>query len=1847
MRQSWRSILLVSLAILGAACSDPPSSSRRGAGYLDGGVCIRDLEELTELLVHPRSCVDSEQCPWGSFCNESTGACDWQCYGDSDCGIGGVCDCEGRCISSDAGGPGPSAPACERDESLLIDIAADPRPCAFDDECPHGSRCDSATRSCAWDCLSTSHATEGCSGGFECDCFGRCVAPDAQPPAVDPSPRLRLTVSPSTMPVTFTPPQVWAARRIDVDLATESATLASASSSAATAVTVTAGAGLEVTCDPAGRFMGPYGPTCTLTAWSFPMQPQGTVFRASKIAWVRPISPLTDDTWSVQVSAADVAGSPATVSIAEVAEADPQQSLHPWAGEYEGTLRLLGVTDAAINASTPDAPPAIPLEVAVEAWVTGASPTAIDSSIHVYDPIGLLAPGGVIPIPQPSFGAFVLLVDPANDGSDGSGNLDALVETITRTFVPESGVISGELTYEVPLGSVTQTQHKAKFRFAYHLRRRGDTSACSAAAPCDDGLACRWGVCQKGDYQIYTGSGVNTVAYGPATAWNDALAALADRTIGVPGDSSSSSFGLALDQPYDRDRGFASYSIETHDEVIASQLLASRYNTDEGWNTCMGGFIDYLLQLDNQHSGAVGYYDGSSGFLLASPLVCDRLYSPASGPGQPHNTTWRQNYAPCIEAVPIVTNPPAAGHLAALSNVVPRNGTCQRVHENFKASLSPAQSPVPLAYTTFLANHCVAATERVAFTYPGSQTQIQDRHVVYLCPFKEPGLATLGAAAAAERAMCFEAGYEGAQAPLSSSRFLAENLSISGEPICVDGTIPHGVDLVTRQDRLDALGLDVSDAELAAVCLDDLAALPPDLNASDLLGTWDGHFETRDCFSPGAYYHALQQLAAAYGESQTSNAANDPRIGKLLQRVLAQWLALHGYLAKKGAGLAALQVALQYDGDPEVQAAAASAPSMTELLDREVEGWNLVLAFPHAAKALGIPDAAVLSPDYRLAAGGLEDDQAVGLPALLYEAAILHLELVDSWLDQAALDAYAECSLGGASTDQQQTLIRVSRALRWTLAAEALAVAMYDQATTTPCVQGCPSGTTCGAEGRCEVGGAWYREGHAWQGRYELARDRFQAVRQRVVEEASRIARCEVPIALAIDEVPLYFGDPSGDSARFFASSDYLLSGWAIPAVESARSALAEARTAWIQKRDSELQQELSDLDAERRIEAIAAQYGRPLIDMCGLVEVEARDALEAFTSGQLDVGACFIDTADPVCTLDASSAYAWITDLDDIRFELCYWNELFDYDGASGQWPTMADGWAGATTDALPNPTTVTANGVSTSIEKLYTVATLLRGRATAQDGRRALARCADLLGGVQHTLPVAEDGDPHIADRAHCYRGQLGEALLGIAGAQKNVEIAVSSWRNAQERYDQKMEACIDLQTQLGEITLLSQKHADHMASLQSARDNAEAAGAMLGFTFDTMMNLATGNYTDIVGDLAGFAFGMSAESYSDQMEAAQRAYDAQMVERRNRVEVSQCFHEADQYAIGIDTAALQIEAALIEADRHAKRFENMQRSIAQILVEGPAAVEREEGRTVTDLSFHYWLDDRVDRYTRELAWARQLTFLAMRAVEYEFQQSFAMTEEILEATHPDALEAAIQFMEQETLTRTINGRRPEDSILVLSLRDEILRLEDRTDAPAGERDWPAVRRFQQRLWSPDYAVYDDDGRYLGQGVPFALREQGALVNRCAERVWRVTATLQGDLREEQAPAAPVLLVKRNSFASQWCDGRGPEDDYQLGSVPPTSHLFHPEDRGGSEAATITHTTAMMMPWFNVRRSDFYREGYEEGGSDELAGRGLYGQYVLLFPWDGLLDGGFPLEQVEDVLIRFDYLSVDDLPL
>jgi hypothetical protein len=150
----------------------------------------------------------------------------------------------------------------------------------------------------------------------------------------------------------------------------------------------------------------------------------------------------------------------------------------------------------------------------------------------------------------------------------------------------------------------------------------------------------------------------------------------------------------------------------------------------------------------------------------------------------------------------------------------------------------------------------------------------------------------------------------------------------------------------------------------------------------------------------------------------------------------------------------------------------------------------------------------------------------------------------------------------------------------------------------------------------------------------------------------------------------------------------------------------------------------------------------------------------------------------------------------------------------------------------------------------------------------------------------------------------------------------------------------------------------------------------------------------------------------------------------------------------------------------------------------------------------------------------------------------------------------------------------------------------------------------------------------------------------DRCGERLWRVTATVQGDGLSAQQPGTPLLLLKRNTFYSQWCQAKGGDGArHQVSSIRPSLQLFRPNPTRAADGDVEGFTGAALYPWFNVRRQEFYNASYVAGASEELAGRGLYGDYVLLFPKQ-VLDAGFPLERVEDILLRFDYLSVDDLP-
>jgi hypothetical protein len=358
----------------------------------------------------------------------------------------------------------------------------------------------------------------------------------------------------------------------------------------------------------------------------------------------------------------------------------------------------------------------------------------------------------------------------------------------------------------------------------------------------------------------------------------------------------------------------------------------------------------------------------------------------------------------------------------------------------------------------------------------------------------------------------------------------------------------------------------------------------------------------------------------------------------------------------------------------------------------------------------------------------------------------------------------------------------------------------------------------------------------------------------------------------------------------------------------------------------------------------------------------------------------------------------------------------------------------------------------------------------------------------------------------------------------------------------------------------------------------------------------------------------------------------------------EQNACFIELQHLVGSMQEARKSLAASIQTIENEKAAVEHLLGSTRATIALTAAALEREKARPTGDFVHHFWYDEKVERFNKDFAWAKRLTFLAMRAVEYEFQQSLPLRNAIVSAAHPDQLADVIRSLQQEQASRAINRRRPEESGLVVSLRDDILKVADRTDAPPGERNWPASLRFRGRLASDRYIIRDSNGVYLGQGVPFNLAPFGVLENRCGERLWRITATIQGDGLSSVEPGTQLMLLKRNTFESQYCSGKSPDGtQMQVNSILPSAQLFKPDPTVRYEEAD-GFSVGFMYPWFNIRRSDFYSTKYQEGASEELAGRGLYGDYILLFP-QAVLEKGFPIQNVEDVLLRLDYLSVDNL--
>src|SRR5262249_37945000 len=158
-------------------------------------------------------------------------------------------------------------------------------------------------------------------------------------------------------------------------------------------------------------------------------------------------------------------------------------------------------------------------------------------------------------------------------------------------------------------------------------------------------------------------------------------------------------------------------------------------------------------------------------------------------------------------------------------------------------------------------------------------------------------------------------------------------------------------------------------------------------------------------------------------------------------------------------------------------------------------------------------------------------------------------------------------------------------------------------------------------------------------------------------------------------------------------------------------------------------------------------------------------------------------------------------------------------------------------------------------------------------------------------------------------------------------------------------------------------------------------------------------------------------------------------------------------------------------------------------------------------------------------------------LRAVEHDLQANFQKDDDIITATHPEQLNTVATFLAGE-LSHGFDLRNPAPDHTVLSICSDVLRLPERNGEANCDQPSSAAQ-FRQILFSPVNAVYQEDGSYLGQAIPFRLTPELAMqglpgfTTRCAERLTAVDARFDGTFTQ----VLPIKMAKRETFYSETC--------------------------------------------------------------------------------------------------------------
>jgi hypothetical protein len=452
------------------------------------------------------------------------------------------------------------------------------------------------------------------------------------------------------------------------------------------------------------------------------------------------------------------------------------------------------------------------------------------------------------------------------------------------------------------------------------------------------------------------------------------------------------------------------------------------------------------------------------------------------------------------------------------------------------------------------------------------------------------------------------------------------------------------------------------------------------------------------------------------------------------------------------------------------------------------------------------------------------------------------------------------------------------------------------------------------------------------------------------------------------------------------------------------------------------------------------------------------------------------------------------------------------------------------------------------------------LRPAAPPADCRYADECPANQVCNAGHCAPTA---GTDIQDTVDCYYdGSITEQAIAIRSAALDIELARAELDAVVDRYDLAKQSCIILQAGNDALDEQLAAHNETMDDLDRSRVIAADVAALASAGKDcansfNVDKLITGAVVGVCAFAAvEGAANVAANEYELQMNEAERSHEAEVQTLAGNIDEAICFNDAEIELVDARAALMRIKRAQQDQAKAIINLRGLKSYALGIYNEGRAAVQMERRRIERSLPSQFVVSEAAELFSQRMAYAQRMTYLAVRAAEYEFQTSLRARGQVLAATRPDQLEAALQTAIQFVATGRINGAAPDELHAVVSLREHLLQIGNRAGDPAGELALGDVDRFRLMLASPQYAVRDADGTYLGQQIPFAIHPLGHLGlgnaqglpivgdNDCAERLWSVNAAVVGAgvFEGNEASFTRLDLLKSNTFYSQLCDAPGP---------------------------------------------------------------------------------------------------------